>query len=256
MTASDPREVRASPAHQPLDFSADIAALRLAGAERFDPLRFHYLQVLAQRANTQQASVKRLLDDKLARALAVLRDRLAQAQGEARDGMASAAVRHPQALGDLRRLFDAGDFRGVKRFISTLENAGQRASLGELVLYMAQHSPAPPAAAWEGDAGGHPELKTTRYFRNTWSKLSVDKQLTQALEQAPRNAGPINSHMLVLRSLALMRDISPDYLNRFASYVDALLCLDQGVMEKPGNGKKPAEGEQGKKMKSRRSRSR
>jgi hypothetical protein len=32
--------------------------------------------------------------------------------------------------------------------------------------------------------------------------------------------------MLVLRSLGLMRDISPDYLNRFMGYVDTLLILD------------------------------
>jgi hypothetical protein len=45
--------------------------------------------------------------------------------------------------------------------------------------------------------------------------------------QAPQNAGPINSHMVSLRSLTLMRDISPDYLNRFMTYLDSLSCLDQ-----------------------------
>ncbi|MFZ2387771.1 MAG: DUF2894 domain-containing protein, partial [Polaromonas sp.] len=35
------------------------------------------------------------------------------------------------------------------------------------------------------------------------------------------------SHMLVLRSLALMRKLSPDYLQRFLSHVDTLLWLDQ-----------------------------
>jgi hypothetical protein len=34
--------------------------------------------------------------------------------------------------------------------------------------------------------------------------------------------------MLVLRSVALMREISPDYLSRFMTYVDTLLVLDQG----------------------------
>jgi hypothetical protein len=34
--------------------------------------------------------------------------------------------------------------------------------------------------------------------------------------------------VVALRSLALMRDTSPDYLNRFMAYVDTLLCLDQG----------------------------
>jgi hypothetical protein len=33
--------------------------------------------------------------------------------------------------------------------------------------------------------------------------------------------------MLVLRSLGLMRDISPDYLNRFMAHVDTLLCLEE-----------------------------
>ena len=63
--------------------------------------------------------------------------------------------------------------------------------------------------------------------------------MNQALEQAPKNAGPINSHALLLRSLALMREISPDYLNRFMSYADTLLCLEQCDKEKPDKPKKP-----------------
>jgi hypothetical protein len=63
-------------------------------------------------------------------------------------------------------------------------------------------------------------------FRQQLGKISVQKQVTQAIAQAPQNAGPINSHMLVLRSLSLMRDLSPDYLNRFMGYVDTLLFLD------------------------------
>jgi hypothetical protein len=33
--------------------------------------------------------------------------------------------------------------------------------------------------------------------------------------------------MLVLRSLGLMRDLSPDYLNRFMAHVGTLLCLEE-----------------------------
>jgi hypothetical protein len=53
------------------------------------------------------------------------------------------------------------------------------------------------------------------------------------MAQAPQNAGPINSHMLVLRSLGLMRDASPDYLSRFMGYVDTLLFLEEA-----GQGKR------------------
>jgi hypothetical protein len=101
-----------------------------------------------------------------------------------------------------------------------------------------------------------PDLKATRYFRETWSKISVDKRVTQALTQAPKNAGPINSHNLVLRSLALMRDISPDYLNQFTSYVDTLLCLDQCEKAKQTPAKLVADADSRPKTKPRRARSR
>jgi hypothetical protein len=91
-------------------------------------------------------------------------------------------------------------------------------------------------------------------FRNTWSKLSADKQLNKALDQAPKNAGPINSHMLVLRSLALMREISPDYLNRFISYADTLVCLEQAEKAKYAMPKNAAQAQSAKKPKARRPR--
>ncbi len=72
-----------------------------------------------------------------------------------------------------------------------------------------------------------------RESRATWARMSVDRQVSQAMKQAPINAGPINSHMLVLRSLAMMQSISPDYLSRMVSYADTLLSLDPGEKEVP-----------------------
>lgn len=191
------------------DLGAQLADLQLAGADQFDPVTCHYLQVLLARAAAQQGEVRRLLDARLAQALQALQGRFAQAQREAQ----AASARQES-----------------------------RAPLRELARYIAQHTPealdASAGGGWPSAAGSRPELKSVRQFRNTWSKLSVDKQVTQALGQAPRNAGPINSHNLVLRSLALMREISPDYLNRFMSYADALLCLDHSDQAKPAPAKK------------------
>ena len=89
--------------------------------------------------------------------------------------------------------------------------------LALLVEQVARQAP-PPAAG---------ELKTLGYFRSTWARLSAERRLTQSLAKVPENAGPLNSHHLVHRSLTLMRDLSPEYLNRFMSYVDTLLWLDQ-----------------------------
>ena len=80
---------------------------------------------------------------------------------------------------------------------------------------------APQGTGWPSE---NPRIQA---FKKQLSQLSVQKQVRQAMAQAPQNAGPINSHMLVLRSLGLMRDISPDYLNRFMAHVDTLLCLEE-----------------------------
>jgi hypothetical protein len=49
--------------------------------------------------------------------------------------------------------------------------------------------------------------------------------------------------MLVLRSLGLMRDLSPDYLNRFMGYVDTLLILEDSGRSKPASKKPQATGQ-------------
>jgi hypothetical protein len=240
MDESESRKIADASPDSSRDLNALIASLRTAGADRFDPVRLHYIDVLAKRATAHQGSVRRMLDAKLATALAAFRERFEQAQCVARETVARHVQQYPHAANELQRLLDVGDFNGLRQCIATLKTREQCASLSALVRQLEQHAPESAYALVGTNAGANAgthtgtrsELKTLRKFRNTWSKLSADKQVTQALEQAPANAGPINSHMLVLRSLALMRDISPDYLNRFMSYADTLLCLDQGEKEK------------------------
>jgi len=210
-----------------VEASVVIAALHQAGADKFDPVGLHYLDVLARRTSAHKGSVGRILDSKLAQALEAFRARFEHAQRDAQESIDQMAQHNQQASIDLQRLLKAGDVKGMRQGIASLKASGRPAPLGELARYIAQHSPKMEAGGFEGNAGLRAESEATQYFRNTWSKLSVDKRVTHALAQAPKNAGPINSHMLVLRSLALMREISPDYLNQFTSYVDALLCLDQ-----------------------------
>lgn len=175
-----------------------LEALRLEGADRLAPVRFHYIEVLAHRASAHQGSVKRILDGKLDAAESALRKRLEQAQREAKTAQAAPqALAHGETLGDLVRQL-------------THQTSAQRGTRPEAPITTPRI-----------------ELKAVHYFRNTWSRLSAKKQVTQALGQAPKNAGPINSHVVALRSLALMRDTSPEYLNHFMCYVDTLLSLDQ-----------------------------
>lgn len=252
MTGVDAREINDSRADQSADFGALIESLRLAGADQYDPVRLHYLQVLAVRANDHQNLVKHLLDAKLAQALAVFKAQFEQAQGECRDAVAQAVLHYPQAAGDLQRLLATGDFKAVRRFIATLKSTGNRVTLGDLTRSLARQSANKVDAHSVVTTGLRAELRTTQYFRETWSRLNVGKRVTQELHHLPQNAGPINSHRLVLKSLEIMRDISPDYLSRFTSYVDALLCLDRCDKDKQISTKKAVGSDSGKKTKSRR----
>ena len=206
------------------DSATAIAALRGRGAEPFDPVRLHFLESLARRAQEHQGAVKRLLEDRLSHSLAQYQQRL---------------VLHEEAAGDLQRQ----------------ERGHKPDTLAGLTRTLAQHLSADAqASADAGDVsvGFRPELKSIRNFRQTWSRLSVDRQLAQAIEQGPDNAGPFNSHQLVLRALSMMRDIAPHYLNRFMSHADALLWLDQAAGK--AVAKSTADGESGKKRKTSRAR--
>lgn len=220
------------PLAQSLGVGEVLATLQQAGAAQFDAVHLHYLNLLAARCCGQSGAVKRVLETRLVQALSVFKARFEQAQTEARVTIEQTCVHYPDATADLHKRLAAGDIKGVRQAIAALKSNRSDSLLGRLVCDLAQRPAALADARFERgfqlSAGLRPELKAARYFRETWSKLSVDKRVAQALTQAPKNAGPMNSHNLVLRSLALMRDISPDYLNHFTSYVDTLLCLDNG----------------------------
>lgn len=229
-----------------------LASMRDAGGERFDAAGWHYLETLARRAAAHEGSVRRLLEAKLERAVALFAERFAQARSAAAELLTTTGNKHPQAAAELQRLFAASDFKGLRHLRATLEAREQCAALAGLVSRLEpalagapEHSP-PQHAASRATTALSPtlELKTVRESRATWARMSVDRQVSLSMKQGPENAGPINSHMLVLRSLALMQDISPDYLSRFVSYVDTLLSLDPGEIEVPVKRKKavPAKG--------------
>ncbi|OYU43410.1 MAG: hypothetical protein CFE44_18530 [Burkholderiales bacterium PBB4] len=183
-----------------------LESLQNSGAAQWSPVSFHFLEVLAQRLAGQPPQVRRLLEAKLTQAVADYAHRF-KPQATPPDG----ATRTPP------------------NGLATTEV--KRSALGELLREISgSTSPSNEPAhvsVWPAPTGPRDELKSVQRHRATWSKLRAQKQVAQALAQAPKNAGPINSHLLVLRSLELMRDTSQDYLNRFMTYADTLLCLDQ-----------------------------
>ena len=174
---------------------ATLDAWRARGAHRVDPARFRLIEAMVRRAAGHEGDARRILDQKVAGLLAAYREKLDEAQ----------------------RTVD-----GTKQ-----EAPAARGPLAQLVEHIARQSPLQAEGPGGTDAAAGPELKTLRYFKSTWSRLSAERRITQSLAKVPENAGPLNSHHLVHRSLMLMHELSPDYLNRFMSYVDTLLWVDQ-----------------------------
>ncbi len=193
------------PSHAEAALLAALASLRDAGAGQRDPVRFRYAEALARRMPAAPAAVRRLLHGRLQQAVADC----------------AAAVGAPQPAADRHDGAAAGEPRARQ---------APAAPLGELNRYIravtgsAASSAADGVPAGAGD--GAPELKSARRFREAWSRISAEDAVERAVGRGPENAGPLNSHMLVLRTLTLARALSPDYLRRFLSQADTLLWLD------------------------------
>ncbi|WP_088502599.1 DUF2894 domain-containing protein [Burkholderia ubonensis] len=169
---------------------AMLDAWRASGADRLDPVRFHRIDALERRAAGHDGDARRLLDARLDALLA---------------GYAGDVERAGARAGNANEPDDVAQARPAS------------GALAGLVTHIARDAQA-------DRAGIDPAL--IEYFRETWSKVRTEKQYRQALDQVPRNAGPLNSSSLVHRSLSLMRDLSPGYLQQFLSYVDALAWLE------------------------------
>jgi hypothetical protein len=220
-----------------------LAALRESGADRIDPVRFHFLEALAQRAQSQPEAVALSLEQKLATLLTEYQARCQQAEKAAKAAAKKKAKKTTDpASSPLSELLAHIAASTLVSEAAAVPEATSTGGIAE-VVQSAQSAQSAPA-----------ELKALRYFRDDWSKLSTEQVVTQSLASAPENAGPLNSHMLVLKAIEVMRGIAPAYLSNFITYIDSLLWLEQAVAAMPA--KKQAAAPEGEKKRKPRSKTR
>lgn len=110
-------------------------------------------------------------------------------------------------------------------------------ALAQLNAYIRSVSP--------GAQDGGQELASARRFRETWGLAQAQDKLDLASLRRPAQAGPLNSHALVLESLARVHELSPAYLRRLLAQVDTLQWLEQAAVLYPplkagGKASRPA----------------
>ena len=75
------------------------------------------------------------------------------------------------------------------------------------------------------------ELQSLKSIRESMKYSNIDATIDRAIEHFPENAGPHNPHMLAITSLMKMRDLSPQYLRRFTSYIETVLWLEKNEVK-------------------------
>lgn len=230
-----------------------VAALAAAGADRFDAVRFRYIEAMVARAGRQRAPVARLLEARVEQALQRYRADFAAAQAQAAGLAGQLQARYPATSGEIHRLYEAGAFGALAALGRRLERGGASDALTGLRERL---RPQPADASDEGlrfedllhhqeavltgtaprgggaqegtpaaDCSG--ELRAMRRCRESALKRGAERRVAQAREHCPQDSGPLNACRLATRSLAIMREVSPQYLHRFVAYFDTLLWLEQ-----------------------------
>lgn len=200
--------------------SATLASLREAGADRHDPVRLRYLEALAERLPHQPPAVQQVLAQRLQLAVAAYAEQV---------GAQRAAVAQPvTASSDASAPMPIPTPTSASTSAPSQPAAPQPLSpLAQLNQELAERAQAEvDRLRIEGGASAS-HMKSVREFSEVWSRIAAEQQVAQALDRGPENAGPLNPHKLMLRSIRLMRGLSPDYLRRFLSQMDSLLWLDQ-----------------------------
>lgn len=267
-SADDAPELLASQPPQPeLPPDPALEALRASGAQRMDPVRFRYLEAMERRCAAQPgAALQERLARQLAESVAAYRAQWDAERAELERLVPGVLQRHPQAEPALRRLHAESDLRALRRLAARLDAEQQRRNgpLAELLRRLdgqgepdASNAPVTRTQARVPNASAPPaatapmaDLKTVQRFRETWARLRVDEQLARSQQQAPDNPGPLNSHLLVLRALRSLQDLSPAYLSRFVAQAEALMWLDGAGVRKPAaSGGAPVRGRAGRRRK-------
>ncbi len=225
----------------------------------FDPVRFAFIQSLISKLSDSSHTANRHLLEKACTHAQQYLDDLQAHQAlvspllEKIESKASARFDHAQ------RLFQQNQFKPLERLYELLciqqvrdknlavlsdfnrqisqepePEQGDAAPLSlDEVLYQ-QEEQARTAAGYtppvkNDGRGDQLELQSVRIFRESMKYFGIDRVIERALSECPANPGPHNPHMLAIKSLTLMNDLSPQYLRRMANYLETMIWLEKNA---------------------------
>ncbi|PCM44835.1 DUF2894 domain-containing protein [Marinobacter sp. ANT_B65] len=184
-----------------------LEELRHSGANRFDPVRFRYLEACEQRLRGKDLQNGPHWQ-KLEQAVSEYQARLKTSE----QPEPASAPPEPSPLSTLLNALNQPAEAPATTPRSALE---QR-------IFGATEEPSSASGT------GTPQpLKAMARAKADQSTHALHDRIQQAIESTPKDAGPMNAHRLVSRAIAEMQKLSPEYLNRLVNYTDTLMVLEK-----------------------------
>lgn len=227
-----------------------LDALTDAGAQHFDPVRFHIISTLAEKSSGLGGGAAAHLRQRAWGKLQVYQADIERIQQGAAAQLETIDRLFPENREAAEQVLARTGIEGLQRFLDRLQSTCQDTPLQQLCKQLQGKESLPLDAEPEPSPGdylrkqelelttrhkpdGEPHrnnapapLKSAQLCRDALSQLEAEHLVTQASQTAPEDSGPLNPHKLAIRSLTTVREISPGYLGRLVSYLDNLSWLE------------------------------
>lgn len=234
------------------ELAAEITAMAQRQEDRYCPSQFFHMQRLLQRAEHAPSNVQKLLAKRINALLSEYRSHLIQATrtadaAESSSENTSADLTIPLSLNQLKAQTRQTKALQRRQVIQQKSRALLNQLRSELAAPSLEELPEDSAQALDDEMRAmetaaqsnqlelaiHPtsvqrkELKAVRRYRQIAAQQKTEAMVNRAVIARPDNPGPLNPHMLAIKSLTSMRDLSLPYLNRFVSYIETIMWLDE-----------------------------
>ncbi|NIB42983.1 DUF2894 domain-containing protein [Pseudomaricurvus alkylphenolicus] len=216
----------------PSGISERLQQLRSQSAHRFDPVRWRYIEALERRAREHKPTVAALV---LGKAGSALDDYEHRWQCHLSVKNSDSEISEPQTT-EPRSALRALTLELLQDDLQP-QQTWQQMSFGDRL----QQQELDLLQKVDTGMSGASELKSVRLFRESLARVNASNRVAESVAKGPENPGPLNEHQLAIRSLRTLRELSPQYLNRFVSYMDTLFWLEKAGAKLDAEEKKKSQ---------------
>lgn len=243
-------------------FMTHLSEIKASAEKNFDPVRLAYFDSLAQRLREPRHAENHVLIERAYTSVRQYRDDYVAERDMAIETLSWFKATHPNELPQADAFFNAAAFKKLATLRARLESRSNiqttQAGLKELVNGINQQRLATdqgnvshsfddvlrsqetqvlqeadlgvdkPESRKDG-RGEQLELQSMKVFRESLKYVDIDQLISRAINECPQNPGPHNPQMLAVTALMQMRDLSPQYLRRFAAYIESMLWVEKNA---------------------------